>query len=146
MSAALHGENPTVLRRLDASFAVIGDVQFLPGYSVAISDTVGVDRLSDLSRAERLRFLGDMERLGAAVESVCAEFDPAFVRVNLEILGNADAFLHAHVWPRYEWEGDLVKRPVWLHPVASWSAPATALGPQHDALRAALSAQLDASS
>jgi diadenosine tetraphosphate (Ap4A) HIT family hydrolase len=45
-----------------------------------------------------------MDRLGEAVEVARAAADPAFRRINLEILGNTDAFLHAHVWPRYNWE------------------------------------------
>lgn len=147
VGAALRGANPTVLRRLSAGFAVIGDVQFLPGYSVLISDTLGVDRLTDLPRPRRLAFLDDLERLGTAVERVCARRDPGFRRVNLEILGNADPFLHAHVWPRYEWEGDAaVRRPVWHYPSTHWSdpSPTTALGPSHDELRAELTAELDA--
>ena len=39
-----------------------------------------------------------MERLGEAVERACRQTDPAFRRVNLEILGNTDTFLHAHLW------------------------------------------------
>ena len=77
---------------------------------------------------------------------MCARRDPAFRRINLEIQGNHDAFLHAHVWPRYEWEGpDLVRRPVWLHPLERWQdpEPGTVLGPQHDDLRADLVAELD---
>ena len=67
-------------------------------------------------------------------------------RVNLEILGNTDPFLHAHVWPRYDWEpDDLVRMPVWLYPRDSWSAPEHALGPRHDPLRAAIGAELDKS-
>jgi diadenosine tetraphosphate (Ap4A) HIT family hydrolase len=146
VGAALAGENPSVLRRMTAGFAVIGDVQFLPGYCVLVTDTPGVDRLVDLPRARRLAFLADMERLGEAVETVCRRRDPAYRRVNLEILGNHDAFLHAHVWPRYEWEGpELVWRPVWLHPPERWQdpEPATVLGPQHDDLRAELGAELD---
>jgi hypothetical protein len=62
--------------------------------------------------------------------------DPAFLRVNLEILGNADLFLHAHVWPRFGWEpADLVGGPVWLYPRERWSDEHHALGPQHDVLR-----------
>lgn len=38
IGTALSGENPTVLRRLTAGFAAIGDVQFLPGYSVLLGD------------------------------------------------------------------------------------------------------------
>lgn len=81
MGAALRGQNPTVLARLEAGFAVIGDVQFL----------------------------------------------------------------HAHVWPRYEWEGpNHVSRPVALHPLQRWRAPLphTVLGPQHEDLRAALRQEL----
>jgi diadenosine tetraphosphate (Ap4A) HIT family hydrolase len=144
VGSALAGTNPTVLRRLDASFAVIGDVQFLPGYCVAITDRPGVDRLSDLPHAERLRFLADMERLGEAVERACAALDPAFRRVNLEILGNTDAFLHAHVWPRYEWEApEAVTKPVWLYPAARWSDPTTALTARHDPIRAAVAHALE---
>ncbi|MGW5876086.1 hypothetical protein ACWFMI_05950 [Nocardiopsis terrae] len=42
--------NPTVMRRLDAGFAVIGDVQFLPGYSVLLVDRPRVERLTELPR------------------------------------------------------------------------------------------------
>jgi hypothetical protein len=45
----------------------------------------------------RLAFLSDMERLGSAVERACTDMDGAFRRVNLEILDNTDAFLHAHM-------------------------------------------------
>lgn len=143
VGSALAGRNPTVMARLAASFAVIADTQFLPGYSVAITDRPGIDRLTDLPRPERLRFLGDMEALGEAVELACAAADPAFRRVNLEILGNTDAFLHAHVWPRYEWETpELIGKPVWLYPPTRWSDPAAALGPQHDGLRRRITKEL----
>jgi len=144
VGAAMRGENPTVLRRLDAGFAVIGDVQFLPGYCVLLTDTPHASRLTDLPRPRRLRFLADMELLGEAVERVCARHDPAFRRVNLEILGNTDPVLHAHVWPRYSWEpASIVGRPAWLHPAERWTETATALGPRHDGLRAELTAEID---
>ncbi|MET7323553.1 diadenosine tetraphosphate hydrolase [Streptomyces sp. NPDC005549] len=144
IGTALRGENPTVLRRLTASFAVIGDVQFLPGYSVLLVDEPGVQRLSDLPRARRLSFLSDMDRLGEAVERACRRLDPAFRRVNLEILGNTDPFLHAHVWPRYEWEpAEVVGLPVWLYPRERWSDGEFGLGPRHDALREAIGGELD---
>lgn len=142
---ALRGTNPTVLRRLDAGFAAIGDVQFLPGYSVLLVDEPQVQRLSDLSRSKRMAFLADMDRLGEAVERACHRLDPEFRRVNLEILGNTDTYLHAHVWPRFEWEQpDRIGRPVWLYPPENWHDPATALGPKHDPLREAISLELDA--
>ena len=147
--AALRGENPTVLARLDAGFAVMGDIQFLPGYCVFITDTPGADRLTDLPRERRLAFLAGAETLAEAVQNVCTRRDPEFRRINLEIQGNHDAFLHAHVWPRYEWEGpDHVWRPVALHPIERWRAPLphTVLGPQHDDLRAELQKELSSMS
>lgn len=42
-----------------------------------------------------------MADLGEAVENACWDLDPLLRRVNLEILGNTDPYLHAHVWPRY---------------------------------------------
>jgi diadenosine tetraphosphate (Ap4A) HIT family hydrolase len=144
IGSALRGQNPAVLRRLDAGFAVIGDVQFLPGYSVLLADDPGVRRLSDLPRARRLAFLSDMDRLGEAVERTSRRLDPAFRRVNLEILGNTDDFLHAHVWPRFDWEpADLVGMPVWLYPPDRWTDRRFALAPHHDPLREAIADELD---
>ncbi|MFD7908744.1 HIT family protein [Kitasatospora sp. NPDC059722] len=144
IGSALKGANPTVLRRLDAGFAVIGDVQFLPGYSVLLVDEPEVQRLSELPRTKRTAFLADMDRLGEAVERACRRLDPEFRRVNLEILGNTDGFLHAHVWPRFEWESPaLVGLPVWLYPRDNWRDPASALGPEHDVLREAIGHELD---
>ncbi|MFF8837436.1 diadenosine tetraphosphate hydrolase [Streptomyces sp. NPDC015130] len=132
------------MRRLTAGFAAIGDVQFLPGYSVLLVDDPNVQRLSDLPRTKRLSFLSDMDRLGEAVERACRQADPAFRRVNLEILGNTDPYLHAHVWPRFEWEpADVVGLPVWLYPRDRWSDESFRLGPRHDVLREAIGDELD---
>lgn len=145
IGSALRGENPTVVRRLDAGFAVMGDVQFLPGYAILLTDEPGVERLSDLPRPRRLAYLADLDRLGEAVERACRAADPAFHRVNLEILGNTDPILHAHVWPRFDWEPDhLVRMPVWLYPRDHWRDARHALGPDQDAIRAAIGAELDA--
>jgi diadenosine tetraphosphate (Ap4A) HIT family hydrolase len=139
IGSAMRGENPTVLARLAGGFAVIGDVQWLPGYCLLLTDDPKVGRLTDLPRPRRLAYLESMERLGEAVERGCAELDPAFRRINLEILGNTDPYLHAHIWPRYEWEPPhLVGMPVWLYPPERWRDPTTALGPQHEEVRAAI--------
>ncbi|MFJ2771038.1 diadenosine tetraphosphate hydrolase [Streptomyces sp. NPDC087300] len=144
VGAALRGENPTVLRRLTAGFAVIGDVQFLPGYSVLLVDEPDAQRLSDLPRPKRLSFLSDMDRLGEAVERACRRTYPGFRRVNLEILGNTDPFLHAHVWPRFDWEPpQLLGRPVWLYPPDRWTDERFRLGARHRVLREAIGEELD---
>jgi len=145
IGSALRGENPTVLRRMTAGFAVIGDVQLLPGYCVLLTDDPIADRLTDLPRSKRLAFLDDMERLGEAVQRVCARRDPQFRRINYAIWGNLDTYLHAHIHPRYNWEpAEVVRRPVTAYPTSMWSDPEHVLGPEHDDLRAALVSELDA--
>ncbi|MEU4692364.1 diadenosine tetraphosphate hydrolase [Actinoplanes sp. NPDC023714] len=122
---------------------MIGDAQFLPGYCVLLTDDPAVDRLTDLPRSRRLAFLADMDLVGEAVATVCARFDGAFRRVNYAILGNLDPYLHAHIHARYEWEpADLANKPVSHYPREVSSAASSLLGPQHDALRAALTAEL----
>ncbi|MBT2478669.1 HIT family protein [Streptomyces sp. ISL-94] len=145
IGAAHRGQNPTVLRRLGAGFAAIGDRQFLPGYSVLLTDDSSVTRLSDLPRPRRIAYLTDLERLAEAVERACRRLDPAFRRVNIEILGNTDPYLHAHIWPRYDWEpADRVRLPVWLYAEEYWRAEQYALTSRHDGLRATIGEELDA--
>jgi diadenosine tetraphosphate (Ap4A) HIT family hydrolase len=144
IGSALAGTNPTVLRRLDAGFAVIGDNQHLPGYCVLVTDTPGTDQLTDLEPARQLVFLEDMAVLGRAVSAVCARRDPAFRRINLEIQGNTDAFLHAHVTPRYEWEpADVVGWPPAVHHVRGPVPVAPALGGDFDDLVIELGNEID---
>lgn len=143
IGSASRGENPTVLAELRSGYAVIGDVQFLPGYCVLLGKNPTATALADLPRTERVQFLADADLLATAVERACRDADPAFRRVNIEILGNADAFVHAHIWPRYEWEPpELRWRPVWLYDLANWRDRASQLGPAQDALRAAITDEL----
>ncbi|WP_377639891.1 hypothetical protein [Oryzobacter terrae] len=63
--------------------------------------------------------------------------------MNLEILGNSDPYLHAHVFPRYEWEPpEHVGRPVWRYDPADFHGPDHALGPRHEPLRHRIAAEL----
>jgi len=144
IGSAARGENPTVFSELQSGYAVIGDVQFLPGYCVLLGKDRTATALAQMPRRERVQFLGDVDLLATAVERACRAADPAFRRVNIDILGNADAFVHAHIWPRYEREAaELVRRPVWLYDPENWRNPATALGQQHSALRARITEELD---
>lgn len=131
------------MARLPGAFAVMGDVQWLPGYCVLLVDRPGVGALTDLDAEERRQYLASMTVLGDAVEWACRGADSGFRRLNFDILGNADEFLHAHVWPRYDWEpAERVRKPVWLYPAEFWTLPSLRLGPQHDQLRAAITAEL----
>lgn len=99
VGAAERGANPMMLARMRSGFAVIGDTQFLPGYCVLLA-APWVGGLNELDAAHRRDFLLDMALLGDAIAAVCAPV----LRINYSILGNTDAYLHAHVVPRYAWE------------------------------------------
>jgi diadenosine tetraphosphate (Ap4A) HIT family hydrolase len=136
IAAARRGDNPTVLRRLRSGWALIGDHQRLPGYCLLLHDGEA-DHLTDLPRAERVVFLEDLALLGEAVMTACRRLDPQLLRINYEILGNAYPQLHGHVFPRYRWEPEEMRRgPVWRHP--DLHDPRHALGPRHEPVRAAL--------
>lgn len=87
-----------------------------------------------------------VRRLVLSPGGVRAARDPQFRRINLEIQGNTDAFLHAHVTPRYEWEPfEIVGWPAALH---HWTKLMTdpssrPIGPEHAELRQALGAEID---
>lgn len=116
IGSAVRGNNPTVLAKMKSGFAVIGDPQFLTGYCILLGYPK-VNSLNDLKVPSREDFLIDMSLIGDAITAVC---NP--LRVNYDILGNSDAFLHAHIFPRYEWEDEeRIKFPVWLYPKENWS-------------------------
>jgi diadenosine tetraphosphate (Ap4A) HIT family hydrolase len=119
VGSAERGENPMVMARMESGFAVIGDTQFLPGYAVLLASPQ-VTHLTELARPERRAFLFDMSLIGEALERACA--DEGLVRVNYEILGNTDTFLHAHVFPRYVWEEpERLRKPPFLYPSDRWT-------------------------
>ncbi len=115
IGSALRGENPTVIARMKSGFAVFGDTQFLPGYCVLLAYPK-IFSLNDLSQAERIDFLTDMSLIGDAIMEVCKP-----IRINYEILGNTDNYLHAHIFPRYDHEGEYKYLPVWNYPKDRWT-------------------------
>ncbi|MFN8547126.1 MAG: hypothetical protein U0527_03930 [Candidatus Eisenbacteria bacterium] len=104
------GRNRYVISRVRSGWVVLGDYQFFRGYSLLLPDPV-VGSLNDLSVADRSQFLCDMAAVGDALLEVTDAF-----RINYEILGNADAALHAHLFPRYPVEPEERRRaPIWLY-------------------------------
>jgi diadenosine tetraphosphate (Ap4A) HIT family hydrolase len=89
------GTNPTVICRVPSGWIVLGDRQFLRGYSLLLPDPVVPD-LNALAEQRRMEFLRDMAILGDALLEVTDAY-----RINYQILGNAEPALHAHVHPRY---------------------------------------------
>ena len=142
VAACANGTNPMVMVELTSGWAVIGDTQFVPGYSLLISRHTDAAMLSQLPREERLQFLADLDLLALAVERACIAKDPAFRRVNIEILGNTDAYVHAHVFPRYEWEGPNAALPVWSYRDTRWVDELHEYQPGHEPLREAITAEL----
>lgn len=102
------GDNPKTICRVSSGWVVLGDVQFLPGYSLLLPDPVVVD-LNELTAEARRDYLYEMSVLGDAL----LELTDAY-RINYEILGNTEAALHAHVMPRYLSEPEELRRgPAW---------------------------------
>ena len=107
---AHRGANDTVICRLPSGWAVLGDVQVLPGWCLLLPDPV-VPSLNDLDDPRRAEFLRDMTRLGDAILQVTSA-----ERINYEILGNSEPELHAHVIPRYATEPSERRRlPAWFY-------------------------------
>lgn len=138
IGAAERGENPTVLARMRSGYAVIGDTQFLPGYCVLLA-APQAGCLEDLDLLRRTEFLLDMSLLGDAIAAVC---HPR--RINYSILGNAEPFLHAHLFPRYEWEPvEYLSKPPFRYPPDKWTDPQYLLSDQrHASLKEQLRVQL----
>ncbi len=140
---ALRGENSMVMARMRTGFAVIGDTQHLPGYSLLLADDPVVDHLTDLPRAKRRDFLFDLSLLGEAVFAVTQP--RGAWRINYEVLGNGWLHLHGHVHPRYEWEPqERITGPVWRYPKDVRNAEEHAYDDARDGeLRAAITAELN---
>jgi hypothetical protein len=72
--------------------------------------------------------------------------DPSIDRLTdlpSQILGNTDAYLHAHLFARYDWEpAPHVGRPVWLYKPEDFYGPDTAVAARHDDLRQRLVTEL----
>jgi diadenosine tetraphosphate (Ap4A) HIT family hydrolase len=118
IASAHTGDNPLVMTKMRSGFAVIGDTQFLPGYCVLLPSTE-FGSLEELDFHKRSEYLLDMSLIGEAILKVCKAR-----RVNYSIYGNTDAYLHAHVFPRYNWEPEeRIPNPVWHYPGEKWCDP-----------------------
>ncbi|MDQ3822532.1 MAG: HIT family hydrolase [Actinomycetota bacterium] len=143
IAAALRGENPKVMARMRSGFAVIGDTQHLPGYSLLLTDDLAVDHPTDLPWPRRRDFFFDLTLVGEAVFAVTRE--QGAHRINYEVLGNSWPHLHGHVHARYTWEpAERISGPVWRYPRDVRNAPEHAYEEaRHGELRAAIAAELE---
>ena len=136
VALARNGANDKVICRMPSGWAVMGDVQFLPGYCLLLPDPV-VASLNDLDAESRTAYLLDMARIGDAVLKATNA-----LRMNYEILGNAEPELHCHIFPRYAAEPDDKRRmPAWFY---DWKTATPYAEEHHGDLRKQLAALLTA--
>lgn len=132
---ARNGTNDKVICKMASGWAVMGDVQFLPGYCLLLPDPV-VPSLNDLDTEARTAYLIDMTRLGDAVLQATGA-----LRMNYEILGNSEPELHCHIFPRYASEPEQKRKmPVWFY---DWKSATPYSEEVHGELRNRIARLLD---
>ncbi len=111
VEAARAGTKPELICKMPSGWAVLCDMQYLPGYCILLPDPVAPS-LNDLDRLHRAEYLCDMALIGDALLEVTAAY-----RINYAVMGNSDPALHAHIVPRYLSEPEEVRRGLpWSYP------------------------------
>ncbi len=121
ITAIRNGANATFIAETPHAYAVLGDRQYLRGYSLLLWPD-HVEHLHELSAPDRSRFLADMTYLG---EAMWHGLRPA--RLNYTIAGGLVPHLHAHLFPRWADEPDQYREgPVGAYPREIRDAPENA--------------------
>ena len=136
------GENPYFVKELETGYLVIGDHQYFAGYSLFLAKE-HVTELHHLEKETRIRFLEEMSLVQEAVAKAFAA-----EKMNVELLGNGDAHLHWHLFPRRR--GDMNghglkgRGPVWWVPFEEMTAETCQANPDEiKQLVKRLSSELD---
>jgi diadenosine tetraphosphate (Ap4A) HIT family hydrolase len=116
-------DNPYLVAELETGYAVLGDNQFYPGYTIFLAKRC-VPELHDLPRVERSRFL---EEMALVAEAAFRAFAPR--KLNYELLGNGVPHLHWHLFPRYE-DDPNPQWPVWSNRAFLKAPRQTAIDPR----------------
>ena len=120
---------------LPSSYLILGDAQFYRGYCVMLAKRHATELF--LMPTDEARALLDDMRLAA--EGIAAATRPW--KINYECLGNQEAHVHWHLFPRYE-SDELRSSPVWVR--AESERKVSLPGPERAALLAALREQIAA--
>ncbi len=108
------GNNPYFVKELETGYVVIGDYQHFKGYTLFLFK----DHVVELFDLEQTLKMKHMEEMTLVAEAVCKAFNAE--KMNYECLGNGDAHLHWHLFPRVhgdlEYYGNHGKGPVWWYP------------------------------
>lgn len=110
------GTNPYFVKELSTGYVVLGDHQHFNGYTLFLYKRHGdKTELFHLSPQERARFLEEMSLVAQAVSRAFGA-----EKMNYELLGNGDAHLHWHLYPRVDGDlesyGNQGRGPVWWYP------------------------------
>jgi diadenosine tetraphosphate (Ap4A) HIT family hydrolase len=120
---------------LPSSYLILGDAQFYRGYCVMLAKRHAVELF--LMPTDEARALLDDMRLAA--EAIAAATRPC--KMNYECLGNQEAHVHWHLFPRYE-SDELRSSPVWVR--SESERKVSLAGPDRATLLAGLREQIAA--
>ena len=91
--------NPFFVKELETGYVVLGDTQRIKGYTLFLCKKHETE-LFDLDEDFAAKYMKEMIFVAKAVKNAfCAD------KINYECLGQGDALLHWHLFPRHE--GDL---------------------------------------
>ena len=130
--------NPYFVRELTTGYVVLADSQYFEGYTLFLAKH-HVTELHHLPAPAKLLFLEEM----SIVQEACAQAFHAD-KMNIELLGNGDAHVHWHLFPRHN--GDTPHPgPVWWTPLDTiYGDDVSQDQPRLDRLKRRLSTALEA--
>lgn len=133
-------ERPYFVYEFETSYVEMGKNQFWEGYCILFHKDKTIPHLDDLPLDQRDKYLMEMSILGQAMREVLGAR-----RINYNILGNTDPIIHAHLFPRYDWEDeDLRQTVVWKYDLVFFRDPANQFDPaKHAPLQARLTEKID---
>lgn len=108
------GRNPHFVKELETGYVVIGDGQYFKGYTLFLAKE-HVTELHQMEYETKIKFL---EEMSIVQEAVAKAFQAE--KMNIELLGNGDAHVHWHLFPRKAADmkgyGHNGRGPVWWVP------------------------------
>lgn len=108
------GKNPHFVKELETGYVVIGDGQYFKGYTLFLAKE-HVTELHQMEYETKIKFL---EEMSIVQEAVAKAFQAK--KMNIELLGNGDAHVHWHLFPRKTGDmkgyGHNGRGPVWWVP------------------------------
>ncbi len=108
------GRNPHFVKELETGYVVIGDGQYFKGYTLFLAKE-HVTELHQMEYETKIKFL---EEMSIVQEAVAKAFQAE--KMNIELLGNGDAHVHWHLFPRKAGDmkgyGHNGRDPVWWVP------------------------------